>query len=366
MTGVETRNVHKARHSLLMAMSLQDAIAELREQQTKSMERMDVLKHQYQEWQKTVEDLLSKADFQSQVPQVNLQPDRPVPASGDVPEVLEIDMEEFQGDGVPRTSEGTPSAEIRRSKQPKKLEVSQGRLKKLVAEVMMDHDTLENLGDHSWWEGQKRALFKFVNSRRFEYITGVIIVLNMIMIGIETELSIENGDILWATWVERVFLGIYTVEISLRLFAGGCTLFKSSWFLLDFALVCVGIIALVVAPILGRGKIFGVELEQVLVVRGLRLLRLARALRMVGHFKVIWRLVYGILTAGHTMLSVTCLVMLWLFIFGCVAVEVITKDATLRSNPETEAVVQDSFGNLPRSILTLLQFVTMDSILGDQ
>jgi hypothetical protein len=85
---------------------------------------------------------------------------------------------------------------------------------------------------------------------------------------------------------------------------------------------------------------------------------------MVGHFKVIWRLVYGILTAGHTMLSVTCLVALWLFIFGCVAVEIITKDVDLRSNPETQSIVQHAFGTLPRSILTLLQFVTMDSILG--
>jgi hypothetical protein len=123
------------------------------------------------------------------------------------------------------------------------------------------------------------------------------------------------------------------VELSLRLFVGGRQLFKSPWFLLDFSLVCVGIIALVVAPILGQGRLGGIEFEKVLVVRGLRLLRLARALRMVGHFKVIWRLVYGILTAGHTMLSVTCLVALWLFIFGCVAVEIITKDVDLRSNP---------------------------------
>ena len=358
-----------------MVMNLQDAIAELREQQTKSMERMDVLKHEYQEWQKTVKDLLSKADSMK-VPEGGLELDQPV--SGD-PEVFDIEeFQEFQ-DRLPkekspptsptspwdRSPKGSPS-EVRRSKQADgRLQMEQGRLQKLVAEIMVSEEPPEKK-DQSWLERQKTTLFQFVDSKWFEYITGCIILLNMVSIGIETDQSIDNGEVFEHTWIERVFLGIYTVEVLLRLLVHGCPLFKNSWFLLDFALVCVGIIALVVAPILGGGKILGVELEQVLVVRGLRLLRLARALRMVGHFKVIWRLVYGILTARHTMLSVSCLVLLWLFIFGCVAVEVITKDATLRSNPETEAVVQDSFGTLPRSILTLLQFVTMDSILGDQ
>lgn len=46
-----------------------------------------------------------------------------------------------------------------------------------------------------------------------------------------------------------------------------------------------GILALVVAPVFGDA-LDGVQ--KVLVVRGLRLLRLARALRMVGHFKATW------------------------------------------------------------------------------
>jgi len=342
-------------------MDLQDAISEIRAQQKVSMERMDILKHQHEQWQKTVADLLAKADSMK-MPQVNVQPERPVAPSGDFPEVLDIGLDEFEGESRPLGRDSTPSTDIRRSRQPKKLEVSQGPLKKLVAEVMMDHDTMDHFGDFSWWQRQKRAVCRFVNSKHFEYITGVIILLNMIMIGVEAGLSIENGDIQWATWIERAFLTVYTVELSLRLFVGGRQLFKSPWFLLDFSLVCVGIIALVVAPILGQGTLGGIEFEKVLVVRGLRLLRLARALRMVGHFKVIWRLVYGILTAGHTMLSVTCLVALWLFIFGCVAVEIITKDVDLRSNPETQSIVQHAFGTLPRSILTLLQFVTMDSI----
>eukprot|EP00913_Durusdinium_trenchii_P018735 g17605.t1 len=237
----------------------------------------------------------------------------------------------------------------------------------------------------------RRALYKFVNSKWFEYVTGTIIMANMIMIGVETEASLyADEDLEWSGWVERAFLGVYTLELLLRFVAGGTKIFWNGWFLLDLFLVCVGILALVVAPVFGDA-LDGVQ--KVLVVRGLRLLRLARALRMVGHFKVIWRLVYGVLTAGHTILSAspdqhTILIhpkrrpdtpsedltvrdlgvgrawrmILWLFICGCCAIEFIRNDAHLLHHPLTRPIVMENFGSLPRSILTLLQFATADSI----
>eukprot|EP00434_Breviolum_minutum_P039984 symbB.v1.2.035523.t1/scaffold4805.1/size34556/1 len=51
-----------------------------------------------------------------------------------------------------------------------------------------------------------------------------------------------------------------------------------------------------------------------------------------------------------------------LFIFGCVALEFISKDQELKDSPETGHIVETFFSNLPRSILTLTQFVTLDSI----
>ena len=38
-----------------------------------------------------------------------------------------------------------------------------------------------------------------------------------------------QSDTSWATQVELVFLGIYTVELLLRLVAGGLPIFKSNW-----------------------------------------------------------------------------------------------------------------------------------------
>lgn len=39
---------------------------------------------------------------------------------------------------------------------------------------------------------------------------------------------------------------------------------------------------------------------------------------MLSHFKIVWRLVYGLLTAGQTILSMTFLIAVSIFIFACV------------------------------------------------
>ena len=64
--------------------------------------------------------------------------------------------------------------------------------------------------------------------------------LNMVMIGVEAELSLHDPNVLWATWVERAFLIVYTLELLLRFLAGGPKLLQNSWFWLDFFLVAVG------------------------------------------------------------------------------------------------------------------------------
>jgi len=83
---------------------------------------------------------------------------------------------------------------------------------------------------------------------------------------------------------------------------------------------------------------------------------------MISYFKVMWRLVYSLLTAGGTMLSTSVLLLLALFISGVTAVELITKDSDLKMNPITGPIVEIHFASLPTSILTLVQFVTLDSI----
>ena len=134
----------------------------------------------------------------------------------------------------------------------------------------------------------------------------------------------------------------------------GLIVFQDLWFLLDLCLILVGLLALWIVPAFGRESATS-GFEKLLVVRGVRLLRLVRVLRMVRHFKIMWRLVYGLLTAGQTILSTTALILVSLFIFACVAVEVIAKDADLLADSVTRGIVVGRFRGVGRSILTLTQ-----------
>ena len=56
--------------------------------------------------------------------------------------------------------------------------------------------------------------------------------------------------------------------------------------------------------------------------------------------QVIWRLVYGLLTAGQTIISTTALILISLFVCSCVAVELIGKDRELLEDSVTGPIVQ--------------------------
>ncbi|CAL1135661.1 unnamed protein product, partial [Cladocopium goreaui] len=209
------------------------------------------------------------------------------------------------------------------------------------------------------WLGRVRWL---ISKPQFDWAMGVVIFLNSICIGIETQRSIS--DELLPDWpreaLDLTFISIYVVEISMRIFAYGKSNFKDSWFLFDFALVGMGLAGIIVDSVSEDGG--DTPFAKVLVVRSLRLLRLVRAIRMLHMFRTVWRLVYGLLTSGNTMLSTFFILLLTLYIFACLGVELITKDPLLQRDPDTKDIVAYHFGSLQRTLLTLVSFVSADSI----
>ncbi|OLQ15725.1 Muscle calcium channel subunit alpha-1 [Symbiodinium microadriaticum] len=351
-------------------LNLWEVLRQVQKQQEASSKSIEILREQHQQSQGAVLQLLERVE-KADVPEKEWSYSLPViqyrleQADGDLsPQVLVDEADDIldppnadakAGQEASRTSKSSPDRKSATKNTMKNLQLSKnGALKKVVAEMMLDTGSKENLELASWW---KRLNMMMLG------IEAEVSLLNMMMLGIEAEVSLinENEEVVWATWVERIFLAIYTVECALRVFAKGSDAFRNMWFLLDFFLVIVGLLALVVFPLVGTAA---GGIEKILVVRGLRLLRLARALRMVGRLKVIWRLVYGLITAGQTMFSTTLLIGLVLFICGCVAVEIITKNKDFCRDPTSETcqVVHKHFADLGTSILTLVQFVTLDSI----
>ena len=170
--------------------------------------------------------------------------------------------------------------------------------------------------------------------------------------------SVDTG---WMGMLDIIFVIIYVIEISIRLIAQGCgSSFRSGWFVFDFILVVLGTMSAVIAPLSAIENF--AFLESVMVVRALRLLRLIRALRMLRYFRTVWRLVFGLLTSINTIASTFCLIILVLYIFACLGIELITNDTQLRAQPDVRQIVEEHFRSLPVTMLTLAQFVTLDSI----
>ncbi|CAE7473731.1 Scn5a, partial [Symbiodinium necroappetens] len=220
---------------------------------------------------------------------------------------------------------------------------------------------------HSLWIRIRYWCYRVASKKIFDYIMGVIILANAVSVGLEVQYSLQSGeDTGWMYWLDFAFVMIYILEFLVRLLAWGLhKCFTDPWCLLDFSLVCVGVLSLIAQPLGLQVK----ELESLLVVRSLRLVRLIRALRLLKQFRTVWRLVNGLLTSANAMVSTLVLVVLTLYIAACLGIEIITKDTDSclakdlnQQNTETGDIVVKYFGTLPSTLLTLASFVTLDSV----
>ncbi|CAJ1355840.1 unnamed protein product, partial [Effrenium voratum] len=220
------------------------------------------------------------------------------------------------------------------------------------------HPPLSAVLKKGWWRTIEWFCRILVHSPRFEYAISCVILVNAIVIGVETDLSAQGLWVEWTTVLEIVFLVIYTLEIVVRLIADKMKCFCDYWFLFDCLLVVISLFGQIFAAVATVPSI----IQQVLVLRALRLLRLIRALRMIRQMRTIWRLVFGLLTSCDTMISTLALLVLVLYIFAVLGVEMIANDETLREDAGTKAIIELNFSGIFVTMMTLSQFVTMDSI----
>jgi len=97
-------------------------------------------------------------------------------------------------------------------------------------------------------------------------------------------------------------------------------------------------------------------------VRSVRLLRFVRAVRVMKQMKMVWKLVRGLLYSFDVMASTTFLLLLIMFIFACLGLELLGADEDLKADEATAFVATD-FGTIFAGIMTLSRFVVMDAIV---
>lgn len=162
------------------------------------------------------------------------------------------------------------------------------------------------------------------------FILGVIL-FNAVILGLETsKIAMDMAGPLIVT-LDTICLGIFVVEIALKLFARGPAFFRNGWNIFDFVIVGISLIPS------GQG---------LSVLRALRILRLLRVLSVTPSLR---RVVEGLMNALPGMGSVFLLMGIIFYIGSVMATKLFGA-----SFPEW-------FGTIGRSGYSLFQIMTLES-----
>ena len=158
-----------------------------------------------------------------------------------------------------------------------------------------------------------------------------LIILNAVVLGLETSdlLMARYGP--WLRMLDQAMLGVFVLEIGLRIVAWRGAFFRDPWSVFDFVVVGIALV-----PASGPFA----------VLRALRVLRVLRVLTMVPSMR---RVVGGLLAALPGLSSIAMVLLLVYYVFGVIATQLF-GDA-----------FPDWFGTLGRSLYSLFQIMTLES-----
>jgi len=176
----------------------------------------------------------------------------------------------------------------------------------------------------------KTWLGTLINSSRFEWTIIGLIIINAIILGLETEPTIQAtyGGLLGT--LDRLILSIFVMELLVRFYVKGWAIFKDPWSVFDIIVVGIALI-----PATGHLSV-------------LRSLRVLRILRLISAIPSMRRVVTGLLAAIPGMGSVAALLLLILYVSSVMATQMFG------------AAFPDEFGTLRAAVFTLVQIMTME------
>lgn len=177
----------------------------------------------------------------------------------------------------------------------------------------------------------RQRIGQFVASRQIQHLILTLIVINAVVLGLETSPSVmaQAGDLLRS--IDRVLLAVFVLELALRLYAHRGAFFRDPWSVFDLIVVAIALV-----PASGP----------LAVLRALRVLRVLRVLTLVPSMR---RVVGALLSAIPGLSSIALVLLLVFYVFGVIATHLFGT-----AFPEW-------FGHLGRSLYTLFQVMTLES-----
>ncbi len=186
-------------------------------------------------------------------------------------------------------------------------------------------------GDDAPTSRPQARLRALVHSQRFTLVVTGLIVINAVILTLETSASVraDYGTLLHQ--IDQVFVAIFVAEVAMRLYADRLAYYRCPWNVFDFAIVLISCL-----PV-GAGFA---------VLRALRILRVLRIVSLVPSMRVV---VVSLLKAVPGMASIGGLLTLVFFVCAVMATRLFGT-----SHPEW-------FGTLGQSMYTLFQVMTLES-----
>jgi len=211
------------------------------------------------------------------------------------------------------------------------------------------------------WTRPRIFIAKTVGTQRFEFIMGILIMLNVVLIIWETDQSARCEDplqydteaddedcpyygknILWVRVTNLLLLGIYSAECAARLYVQRMIYFSNKWNKLDFFIVVSGI----------AGEFIG-DIINLSLLKVFRLARLLRALRVLIAFRELYLMLHGFISAMRAILAGSALLLALLGVWAIVCVEYVHPINTrLWEGDAGERFIMHS---VPRTFVTLFQ-----------
>ncbi len=159
----------------------------------------------------------------------------------------------------------------------------------------------------------------------------VLIVLNAVVLGLETSDALMARHGAWLRLLDQAMLSVFVLEIGLRIVAWRSAFFRDPWSVFDFVVVAIALV-----PASGPFA----------VLRALRVLRVLRVLTIVPSMR---RVIGGLLAALPGLSSIAMVLLLVYYVFAVIATQLFGDR------------FPDWFGTLGRSFYTLFQIMTLES-----
>ena len=162
------------------------------------------------------------------------------------------------------------------------------------------------------------------------FIIGLIVV-NAIILGMETSKSLMQDYGFWLSLANQIILYSFVVELLLRFYVDRLRFFTQPWSLFDTTVVLIALVP--------NSQAFA----------ALRALRVLRVLRLLSTVPTMRKVIEGLLSAIPGIASVASIMLLFFYVFAVVGTHLFS------------ATFPQWFGTLGETMYTLFQIMTLES-----